>query len=39
MAKIHQQQHQGMMKMAKAMTQDELVMIEQIANETGIHTY
>lgn len=40
-AKIHQQRHQGKMKMAKVHTvliSDQLVMIEQIINETDIHT-
>jgi hypothetical protein len=41
MAKIHEQQHEGKMKIAKVHTvliSDQLVMIEQIINENGIHT-
>ena len=40
-AKTHQQQHQGKLKMAEVhavLISDQLVMIEQIINETGIHT-
>jgi len=40
-AKIHQQRHEGKMKIAKVHTvliSDQLVMIDQIINETGIHT-
>jgi hypothetical protein len=41
MAKIHQQHNQGKTKMAEVHTvliSDQLVMIEQIINEIGIHT-